>query len=167
MTESYKLFLNAGNSRYYDGTNYVFYVDWQSILPKKHSKYKVNFSFKRDRIQTGSVFGFFQVKVTLGSGNKTSQEDKGTDIIGIYTAGTYASGSTIEYNVADTTTYNTKTSSTVAFHETNGKDNIPITINYPTNNNITVTVIDSTINTYLTSTLLLFLTFTPIKDSIV
>jgi hypothetical protein len=154
MSESYTLFLNIGNPRNVtDANTYTYYVNWEAFLPKKYSKYAVNFSHQRNQTQSGVVSSVGFIRATaLRSTYTTDPNYAGSfGLLGAYLPYTYMTD-----NVGNIRT---------AFY-TKPWDNIPTLVNYPTNNYMSVTI-ESTAyvnNTFLAGSALVFLTFTPIKD---
>lgn len=155
MAESYKFFLNTNNA--VNNVNpvwgqYIFYVNWEAFLPKKYSQYQVNFSYQRNGVQLIAFGDVEQVSITLGSTNSTDQKYGGTTILGAFNPSFY---------------YIDNTGGAYCTHTGTTYTNTPTVINYPTNSYIRATVpdINGNDNPYLSTTMLLFLTFTPIKPN--
>ena len=152
MAESYKLFINTATpvNRV---DSYTFYVNWESFLPKQYSQYQVNFSFQRNQVQILAFGDVMQISATIGSSNSNDQSGGGTSILGAYNTSFYYNNYTAD------TAYCSHTGPTYT--------NTPTVINYPTNSYITLTCLNLTgsNNTYISTTMLLFLTFTPIKTN--
>jgi hypothetical protein len=152
MSESYRLFLNAQRPiNVVNANTYTYYVNWQSFLPTRYSKFRVDFSHRRNQTQSGIVTTVGMIRATLGTSNSNDQTNSATSILGCYIPVTYDSDNA--GNVR--TVFMTKT-----------WDHAPIIMSYPSDNYLSVTIESNAyvVNTFLAGTALLFLNFTPIKD---
>jgi hypothetical protein len=149
MKENFTLVLNSTaitTNKTGNNTNlgYTYNVNWENILPDRNTKYKVNFTFF-----SMSKSGF-------------------TDVYSLYinfgTADVYDNNSSRTTFLGDIHPYSLTT--TVFYAVANLNDNQDITISYPSNRFITVSLIN--INSgqptvYLSSEYILTLSFTPIE----
>jgi ethanolamine utilization protein EutA (predicted chaperonin) len=153
MTESYTLFLNTGNARNRVNVNSLnectFNINWQSFLPTKYQKYEVRVTYFRNQTQVGVLTAQYSVNCFLGSKYSVDQTNNTTSLLSVF----------------NTKTFMVDNSGTVrSSYSTPLYENVVTTIDYPTDNNITIIVSSGGVsNTFLNLTSLVFLNFTPIK----
>lgn len=133
MSGSYVLILNSSvATNQTDNTNGLigpsdstYYVDWITILgDNKDRKFKVECSFKT--VTSDSVLNLTsQVKVYIGSGDNYDQ--------------TQSQYSTITF-AGPKTLYSTTANAPLYYNESNYNSNNPITINYPDQDYLRVTI---------------------------
>ena len=155
--ESYNLILNSYVSTNRIGTNkrnYQYMVNWNSILPKPYEinqKFELRFSFITPAVSTiGEVFNLY---VDFGGSNVYDQVNSKSNYLGFCLPYSNQTSSASGTNVAY---FYTK-----AFLN----ENLPIVVEYPQNNIITVSLVNlngNYPNIYFTNDYLLNLQFTPI-----
>ena len=121
---------------------YTFNVNWDSILPKIYNRFLVNFTFF-----SAAKSGFtesYSININFGTMNTFDHNSSRSNYLGLIHP--YPISTTVFYAVA------------------NEADNAPVTIYYPTNRFINVSINNTnTQNTiYLSSEYILTLQFTPI-----
>ena len=122
MKEYYTLVLNSTNSVNRTGTapNFTYNINWDSVLPdKRYTKYKVNFSFNSLVVATPFT-EIYTINVIFGTTNVYNQMPSQSAYIGCVHP------------------YNTSATSYYAIANIN--DNPDITIAYPSNRLITVSI---------------------------
>ena len=145
--ETYTVILNTypiTTNRTGNNTNlgYTFNVNWDSILPKIYNRFLVNFTFF-----SAAKSGFtesYSININFGTMNTFDHNSSRSNYLGLIHP--YPISTSVFYAVA------------------NEADNAPVTINYPSNRFITVSINNTnTQNTvYLSSEYILTLQFTPL-----
>jgi hypothetical protein len=148
MKENYTLLLNSTTTttnKTGNNTNlgYTYNVNWDNILPDRNIKYKVNFTFFS--LSKGGFTDLYSLYINFGTSDVYDNNSSRTTYLG--TIHPYPLTTTVFYAVA------------------NINDNADVTINYPSNRLITVSLINSNAGqptVYLSSDYVLTLSFTPI-----
>jgi hypothetical protein len=149
-TESYSLIINSQNAVNRDSSSgninsYKYFINWDSVLPKKYSTFDVGFTLKSVNTATNITVNAL-VGIDFGQTNLFDQTINQSRIIGItYPVPVQQTANTWNY-----------------FYSSTLNDNQPVTISYPTNQMITVSFTNFDLTTPLTMYhYVLQLTFTP------
>ena len=146
MKEYYTLVLNSTNSVNRTGTapTYSYYINWDTILPTKYSKYSVNFCFS-SFVVTTPFTELYTVNIIFGTTSVYNQAPSQSQFLGFVHP--YLASSTACYAVS------------------NLNDNSDVNIRYPTNRLITVTIGNANLSssTINITDYILTLQFTPIE----
>ena len=132
MKETRTLVLNSQTATNRIGSNtrnYQYNVNWTTILPKPENinqKYLVRFSFITPA--TNSFGEVFTVSIDFGGSNMYDQTNNKSTFMGCV------------YPVMNTTTSTAGTNTVFYYAKATTIDNIPVTVEYPTNSMITVTL---------------------------
>ena len=157
MKETYNLVLNSQITTNRIGTltrSYQYMINWSSVLPKPHDisqKYSVRFSFITP--SSGSFGEVFLLSIDFNGSNLCDQTNSRNNYLGYVFPVMNPSATTSGSN---TVFYYSKASII---------DNLPITIEYPNNNIITVSLVNSNSSyptNYFTNNYILNLEFTPL-----
>jgi len=157
MKENYTLVLSSQNATNRIGTlrkNYQYYVNWSAVLPKPENinqKYLVKFSFISNP-QASLIAEVYSLNIDFGGSNMYDQSQSRSTYLGyLYPLANYSSGAAGTY-----TTY--------SYSISKASDNMPVTIEYPNNNFITVNLVNSNTasGTTFTNEYTLTLEFVPI-----
>ena len=146
MKEYYTLVLNSTNSVNRTGTapTYTYYINWDTILPSKYSKYSVNFCFSS--FVAGSIFtDLYTININFGTTSVYNQAPSQSQFLGFVHP--YAINTIFCYAVS------------------NLNDNSDVNIRYPTNRFITVTIANAnlSLSSVNITDYILTLQFTPIE----
>ena len=157
--QTYNLILNSYSSVNRTGSNkrnYQYFVNWNAVLPNPHKtgqRFEVRFSFITPAVST--VGEVFVLNIDFGGSNVYDQVNSRSTFLGFCLPYANQTSSTTGTNVAY---FYTK-----AFLN----ENLPITIEYPNNNNIMVSLTNlngNYPNIYFTNDYVLNLQFTPIDN---
>ena len=157
MKETRTLVIHSQNATNRSGSNtrnYQYYINWSSVLPSPENinqKYHVRFAFITPA--TTSFGEVFTLSIDFGGSNTYDQTGSKSTVLGNVFP--------IQNNSATTSGTNT----VFYYSKATMNDNIPITMEYPNNNFITVSLVN--LNTsfptnYFTNNYMLTLEFTPI-----
>lgn len=151
MTETFSLILNAqnANNKIAGGsltTYFQYYVNWDSVLPKKHQTFNVSFTLKSVNTATQITVNAL-VSINFGQANISDQNNSSSTYLGIaYPVPVQQSSTTWNY-----------------FYNSTLNDNPPVTISYPVNQIITVRFTNFDLTTALTMyNYVLQIQFTPV-----
>ena len=134
--ENYTLYLSSQNSTNRFGTSknkYQYYVNWNAILPKSENinqKFLVKFKFV-GYIQ-GSFGEIYNLQTDFGGSNMYDQLSSKSTYLGIMFPEDNATASNLVSGTGGNQTY--------FYLVSNPNDNLPVTIEYPNNNIITVSI---------------------------
>ena len=157
MKETRTLVLNSQTATNRIGSNtrnYQYNVNWTTILPKPENinqKYLVRFSFITP--STKSFGEVFTVSIDFGGSNMYDQTNNKSTFMGCV------------YPVMNTTTSTAGTNTVFYYSKATTIDNIPVTIEYPNNSMITVTLLNLNASfpaNYFTNNYVMTLEFTPV-----
>jgi hypothetical protein len=150
MSESYSLIINSQNTLNRDNSSgninsYKYYINWDTVLPKKYSTFNVGFTLKSINTATNITVNAL-VNINFGQSNMFDQSNNQSTCLGIaYPVPVQQTANTWNY-----------------FYNSTLNDNQPVSISYPTNQIITVTFTNFDLTTALTMyNYVLQLTFTP------
>ncbi len=124
MKENYTLYINSVNSLNRIGAakyNYQYYINWSSFLPKPDNvdqKFLVRFIFTNNSA-TGIIGDIFSLYINFGGSNAYDTSNSKSNFLGLIYPTSH---------------------STFGYTKCNTNDNLPVTIEYPNNNIITVTL---------------------------
>lgn len=156
MKETYCLLLSSQNATNRIGTTknkLQFYVNWSAILPKPEDiRQKYSLKFVLSGISQGSFAEIYSVNVDLGGANIYDQTGNRMTYLGL----AYPN---------ENHTASTAGTDTVYFYlQSRTHDNLPVTVEYPNNNIITVNITNLNIGSGVTygGEYNLVLEFTPI-----
>ena len=158
MKETYNLVLNSQTTTNRIGTvtrSYQYMVNWSAVLPKPENinqKYSVRFSFITP--SSGSFGEVFTLSIDFGGSNVYDQTNSRSTFLGCV------------YPVSNQTAATSGTNTVFYYGKATTIDNIPVTVEYPNNNIITVSILNANAsypNIYFTNNYILNLEFTPIN----
>ena len=158
MKETYNLILNSHSSVNRSGSNkrsYQYFVNWNAVLPKPYDitqKFHVRFSFMTPSV--GSFGEVWLLSIDFGGSNTYDQLNSRSSYLGHV------------YPVTNTGATTSGTNSVFYYSKATPIDNLPICIEYPNNNNITVSLVNLNANypaIYFNNDYILNLEFTPIN----
>ena len=160
MKENYTLFLSSQNSTNRIGTtkkSLQYYVNWHAVLPKAdnvNQKFLVKFKFV-GYIQ-GSFGEIYSLQIDFGGSNMYDQSNSKSTYLGIMFPEDNATAIALTSGTGCNQTYFYLTS--------DPNDNLPVTIEYPNNNFITVSInnINTSSGTTFNNDYNLILEFAPI-----
>ena len=136
MKENYTLFLSSQNSTNRIGTtkkSLQYYVNWHAVLPKAdnvNQKFLVKFKFV-GYIQ-GSFGEIYNLQIDFGGSNMYDQSNSKSTYLGIMFPEDNATNIALTSGTGGNQSYFYLTS--------DPNDNLPVTIEYPNNNFITVSI---------------------------
>ena len=157
MKETYTLLISSQNTVNRIGTtkrNHQYNINWNSVLPHPENinqKFLVKFSFLSTP-QASLIAEVYSLNIDFGGSNMYDQSPSRNTYLGyLYPLANVSSGAAGTY-----TTY--------AYSMAKASDNIPVTIEYPNNNLITVNIVNvnNASGTTFTNEYILTLEFTPI-----
>jgi hypothetical protein len=122
--ETYTLYLNSQTATNRIGTTkskYQYYINWNTILPTPENinqKYLVRFTFTT--LSTGSVGDIYTISIDFGGSNMYDQTNNKTNFLGF--------------------AYPIGNNGTNYYLQSKYPDNVPVTVEYPNNSLITVSI---------------------------
>jgi hypothetical protein len=152
--ESYSLIINSQNATNRDNSSgninsYKYYINWDSVLPKKYSTFNVGFTLKSINTATNITVNAL-VNINFGQSNMSDQTNNPSQSLGIAYP-VVVQQTAVAWNYYYNSTLN---------------DNQPVTISYPVNQFITVSFTNFDLTTALTMYhYVLQLTFTPVINN--
>ena len=160
MKENYTLYLSSQNTTNRTGTtkkSLQYYINWHAILPKAENinqKFLVKFKFV-GYIQ-GSFGEIYNLQIDFGGSNMYDQSNSKSTYLGIMFPEDNATAIALTSGTGGNVSY--------FYLVSDPNDNLPVTIEYPNNNLITVSInnINTGSGTTFTNDYNLILEFVPI-----